>query len=168
MDKWALHREASLFVPWSIHSQGLLGEIILQKLQNDQKCLQPLSGVQSNPKGWLRTGLLIPMLVCALGSSRSPGQQVQAHLPWSGARATEDDAVEPQADFRNTPLPPPAQLLSLTRRASTGNLTSVLRRWYLSHTGISYTPPLTDCISRGCWELPDQAAQDGESSGWHP
>lgn len=131
------------------------------------------SRVQSNPKGWLRTGVLIPMLVCALGSSRSLGQQVQAHL--AEATLTGEMGLEPgqqkmtpQADFRNTHLPPPAQLLSLTRRASTGNLTSVLRRWYLSHTGISYTPPLTDCISRGCWEFPDQAAQDGESAGGHP
>lgn len=57
-----------------------LGDIILQKLRNGQKCLQPLLGVYSNPKGWLSTGLLRPMLVWALGSSRNLEQQAHALL----------------------------------------------------------------------------------------
>lgn len=42
---------------------GLLEEIIFYSNSNDQKCPQPLSGVEPNPNKWLRVSLLTPVLV---------------------------------------------------------------------------------------------------------
>lgn len=146
----------------------LLGDIILQRFQNDQTCPRLSQGFvpvqrDSSAQACSQSCLLSP---------KNLGQQAPAHLVEAiltdevGLKREQreiDDFVEPKADFRNTRLLPPAPLF----RASPGNPTSFLQQWRLSHSGISSSLLLSDHIS-GAARRANQTTQEGQAASWHP